>query len=190
MGEIIWKPVAGTCGKYLVSEFGDIMSKYRESKYHKFYRDSIVKPSRGGKKKKYLKVTLRWRNENNEPTQRNESIHRLVAIAFVPAVEGKPHVNHIDGNKLNNYYTNLEWCTPQENNEHGVRIGLLKRGRTVKQYVSTKKGWNSGRVVLDTHTGVFYYSCKEAALFLNMKKKKLYKMLSGEVVNNTGHIYA
>jgi hypothetical protein len=58
---------------------------------------------------------------------KDEFIHRIVAIAFVPKVEGKPHVNHRDGVKANNHYTNLEWCTPQENNEHGVKMGLLKR---------------------------------------------------------------
>jgi len=60
------------------------------------------------------------------------SVHRLVALNYVLLIEGKNYVNHIDGNKLNNHYTNLEWVTVAENCKHAAKLGLLKKWSAVK----------------------------------------------------------
>ena len=58
-------------------------------------------------------------------TFENFKVHRLVAWEFVPYRRNfNIQVNHIDGNKLNNYYDNLEWVTPLENTRHAVDKGL------------------------------------------------------------------
>lgn len=56
-------------------------------------------------------------------------VHRVVALAWVPNPHGHRYVNHKDGNKLNNDYLNLEWCTASENELHAHRTGLHRNRR-------------------------------------------------------------
>lgn len=56
-------------------------------------------------------------------------VHRLVAITFLPVENYQLlDVNHKDGNKLNNFVENLEWCTRSQNCLHSFSIGLSKQG--------------------------------------------------------------
>ena len=104
-------------GDYLINEEGLIYSTKR---------NLFLKPSknRGG----YL-----WVNLSKKGKSRQFRIHRLVAEAFILNSENKPCVNHIDGIKLNNNVSNLEWCTFGENLSHAFRTGLTKHNMVGKK---------------------------------------------------------
>lgn len=86
---------------------------------------------------KIRKILIRgWKNNggyitydvSNERRKVKKKAHRLVAENFLEKVQGKNIVNHIDGNKLNNSVSNLEWVTAKENVVHAFEIGLHKVG--------------------------------------------------------------
>ena len=84
----------------------------------------VLKP----RKSKYLSVSLCLNGKSFQKT-----IHRLVALNFIPNTDNKTDVNHIDGNKHNNHYTNLEWVTRSENIKHAFNNGLNAYTKELKE---------------------------------------------------------
>ena len=83
--------------EYFISENGDVIrnNKIRKLQINK-YGYNIVSLSINGKGKTFL-------------------VHRMVAECYLSNPNNYPEIDHLDFNKLNNHYSNLEWVTTQEN---------------------------------------------------------------------------
>lgn len=159
----IWKDIVGYEGVYQVSNFGNILSlNYNHTKKMK-----ILKPSIDGCGYKIVSLFSNKRKTT-------KTIHRLVAIAFIPNPLNKPEVNHINGIKSDNNLSNLEWLTISENCKHKYKIGL--------QLPNIKS-------VIDTKSGFVYKSLTEAAICNKLCIGNLSKMLNGKVNNPTNLKY-
>lgn len=114
-----WKPVPGYIGYYEVSNIGNVRSVDRLVTYSNgikhVYKGRMLKQDVNYKG--YHRVRL-----HKDGKSKAFSVHRLVALAFIPNQDNLPQVNHIDENKSNNCVLNLEWCTSRYNNNYGNRI--------------------------------------------------------------------
>ena len=106
----IWKPIEGTDSQYYISSYGRIYSTKTKI---------IMKTPKDGRGYANCNLTI-------EGKYINVKIHKLVAKHFIPNIDNKPFINHIDGIKTNNNVSNLEWVTPSENTLHARRTGLHK----------------------------------------------------------------
>lgn len=97
-------------GRYQVNPYGYIIDKYTGNILY-------------GTKDRYIRTSL----HNTDETKSMEMNHRIVASTYcIKNNEDDDVVNHLDGNKYNNYYENLEWGDLKNNTQHALRMGLIK----------------------------------------------------------------
>jgi len=115
-----WIDINNYEGFYQVSNFGQVRSLDRISNnpINKIEKGVILLPNI---KKGYKTIVLQKSGE-----RKYISVHRLVAIAFIPNPFNLPQVNHKDGDKLNNNDWNLEWNTSKQNVNHSWDNGMSK----------------------------------------------------------------
>lgn len=121
MNDEIWKNIDGYEDSYMISNYGRVKSLERivicKDHSAKKYKEKIMKERYHNG---YAIINL-WKNGQ----MKRYYIHRLVAAHFVENPKEYNIVNHIDGNKTNNYYENLEWCTAKHNIQHAIDNNLL-----------------------------------------------------------------
>lgn len=131
-----WKTIEGYSGMVEVSNLG----KVRNKKNKREYKQTL---SCWG----YPRVHLHIGGDN-----KNVTVHRLVASAFIENKDGLPQVNHIDGDKTNNVFLNLEWCSAKQNSQHREKV--VWSGKHL--------GGRKKRPVMNLDTGEIFPSVKEA----------------------------
>ncbi len=103
--------------------------------------------------------------------------HRLVALMFVENRFNYDVVNHIDGNKINNVYTNLEWVTNSENTIHAQKNDLKHDNKPI--------------ISIDLETGeeTVYYSIGECATLIGTNRGSIHRVLTGKRNKHKGHSF-
>lgn len=107
-----FKEIEGYDNDYFITEDGDVISVKRGKKM-------LLKKRVNSRGCYYVNLCKNGK-------YKSIYIHRLVGIYFVENNNGFNVLNHVDGNKLNNRYDNLEWCDQVHNMKEASRMGLLK----------------------------------------------------------------
>lgn len=147
----VWKNIEKYPG-YQVSNLGRV----RSLNYRRTGQVMVLKPRKNNWG--YLQVIL-----CKDGKQKTCTVHRLVAIAFIPNPDNLPCINHKDENKENNCVENLEWCSVAYNNTYANRH---KKVAEKLCGILTNRADQSKRVAQYTLGGVLvaiYPSIMEAA---------------------------
>lgn len=99
----------------------------------------------------YKQVTLSSKGE-----RKTYLVHQLVARTFIPNPENKETVNHINGNKLDNHISNLEWATSKEQKDHAIRNGLCIKN------IEALETANKNKSIKTLYKGKIYDSINQA----------------------------
>lgn len=112
-------------------------------------------------------------------------ISRLVGEYYVPNPEDKPVINHLDGNKKNNLYTNLEWSTISENTKHAFDHGLARndKGYEDSQSIPVQMYDNDGNFIRE------FGSMGEASRITGFTKGYIYGNIRHNATKGTGGYY-
>lgn len=126
----IWKGVIGYEGEYQVSNIGRVRSIGKRIEvtdcigrmYSKNIKGKILSPNDNGRG--YLSVQLGRKGGRRY-------IHRLVAEIFIDNHKDLSEVNHLNNNRGDNHYSNLEWCTRAYNTKYKETMGTQLKGEEI-----------------------------------------------------------
>lgn len=178
----IWKDIPGYDGVYQASTLSRIRSinrvilggcRIKGKKAEKTIKGQILTPVLADR---YLVVRI---------NHTNRTVHRLIALTFIPNPQRLAHVNHINGEKTDNRIENLEWLSARDNVLHARKLGLRKpsvMSELGRQTLRDKKN----KQVLDIRTGEVYPSMMKAAEAKKVSMANLSTKLNGLIKNDLG----
>lgn len=157
--------IYGYNGLYSISDHDRILSHpktiiYSNGRIHK-YDEKILKLNNSNG---YRSVSLIL-----DKTKQTHMCHILVGTHFIPNPENKPFINHIDGDRSNNYFLNLEWSTNSENQLHAYNIlgrkavnGELngQSKLTTRDIIQIRHLYSQGNTLREI--GIIYNVCQES----------------------------
>lgn len=172
----IWKDVIGYEGSYRISSYGTVITLVTRK------GDSVMTPFLTPKG--YLQLKL-YKNGK----KKGMSMHRLMAIHFIPNPENKLTVNHKNGIKTDYRLENLEWATYQENIQHAFDTGLNKPSDLQKKVTALNNKKRCSKPILNQSNGETYLSVADAAVKLKMSGGHICEMVNGKKTNKFNLIY-
>lgn len=172
-----WKDIEGFEGLYEVSNLGRVRSL-------QFHGKSRIKLMSQSNSDGYKVVKLTNWEAGIKGTYK---VHILVAKAFIPNIDNKPFIDHIDTNRTNNVITNLRWVTHLENQNNPITLKRLRKAITNynksdkhKEAVTNSQG---KKIQVYTKEGLFikeYPSMSIAAVELNTTATCIKRVCDGD----------
>lgn len=171
--EEVWKPVVGF-EKYSVSNLGRIKNPFGK----------ILRPSPNYKG--YLHVNL----NSEDIKHKHYSVHRAVALAFIPNPDNLSQINHKNHNVQDNRVENLEWCSNEYNqryshsksiSQYNIRGVLLREWESISDaqraldIPSTNISKCCKGTILTLNGYIFLYSGESISERLNMMQLRKHK---------------
>lgn len=166
----IWKDVPGYSGLYQVSNLGRVVSLKYGRHILKSCNDSYGYPI----------VVL-----CNGTKKKTKTVHRLVAMAFVPNPENKPEIDHINTIRDDNRPDNLRWVTRKENANNPLSIAKYKRMEHI--YTALSKRRKPILQYLDGNVIARYDSIRDAERQTGISHQNISSVLRGRCIFAGGY---
>ena len=177
----VWKEIKEYEGVYFISNKGRIKSVDRRIPNTNGVGTRLIKG-------KILSTTLNNKGYKCVSLHKNGkiktfTIHRLVALYFIPNPNNYSDVNHKDENKKNNKVENLEWVTHEYNMNYGERA--IKASKKLKNTRTLSKN-GKARKVINLDTGKVFDTILEASWYYNINASGISQCCRGKSSNCGG----
>lgn len=167
----MWKKIDCVDG-YSINEHGEVRNDLT---------GNIKKPYIN-KANGYYTVDL-WHNNKSM----KKTVHRLLAEAFIPNPEGKPTVDHKDGNRTNNALKNLRWATYSEQNSRFETNGVRSERIKVTEYEEIRKNRGGGHVAWGKIIRIMYFDrISDAAQYFGKTTSNISLLLKAGTIGRRG----